>query len=93
MGYTCPVLLVLALLFAAPDLARGVLTLDEAVRVFRERGFDLLLADAQVAGAQADEAAAGQLANPQLGLSAGHSFGYTAACDGCSPNAFGFILT
>ena len=63
--------------------------MDEALRLFRERGFDLLLADAQVMAAQADERAAGAVANPQLSASAGRSFDYDAsACPGCSATAW-----
>ncbi len=76
-----------ALMIAAAALP-SVLTLDDAVRIFRERGFDLLLANAQVASAQADEQMAGALPNPQLSFSAGHAFSYDATCPGCSPNAY-----
>ena len=48
-----------------------VLTMDEALRVFRERGFDLLIAEAQVAAAQGDLATAGAVANPQLSAALG----------------------
>jgi len=71
-----------------------VLTMDDALRIFRERGFDLLIADAQVAAAQGDAAAAGAVANPQLSGSAGRSFGYDAtACPGCSATAWSVGLT
>jgi len=66
-----------------------VLTMDEALRLFRENGFDLLLAAAQVAAAEADAQAAAAVANPQLSGSAGRSFGYdAAACPGCSATAW-----
>jgi cobalt-zinc-cadmium efflux system outer membrane protein len=59
--------------------------MDEALRVFRERGFDLLIAEAQVAAAQGDLATAGALANPQLSAALGRSFNYDpSACPGCS---------
>jgi cobalt-zinc-cadmium efflux system outer membrane protein len=71
-----------------------VLTMDDALRLFRERGFDLLLSDAQVAAAQGDERAAHAVANPQLGLSAGKSFDYApVSCPGCSATAFSVGLT
>ena len=75
----------LTALALAADLPR-VLSLDEAVRIFKERGFDLLLADAQAAAAQADQESAGALANPQLSGGVSHSFGYDAQCAGCSAN-------
>jgi cobalt-zinc-cadmium efflux system outer membrane protein len=71
-----------------------VLTIDEAVRIFRERGFDLLIADAQVAAAEGDVGAAGAVANPQLSASAGRSFDYDPrACPGCSATAWTLGLT
>jgi cobalt-zinc-cadmium efflux system outer membrane protein len=82
--------LLLAIAVALPQ----ILTMDEALRIFRERGFDLLLAGAQVAAATADERAAHSVANPQLGVSAGKSFDYDpAACPGCSATAFSVGLT
>jgi cobalt-zinc-cadmium efflux system outer membrane protein len=82
--------LLLAIAFALPQL----LTMDEALRLFRERGFDLLLSDAQVAAAQGDERTAHAVANPQLGLSAGKSFDYDpASCPGCSATAYSVGLT
>jgi cobalt-zinc-cadmium efflux system outer membrane protein len=66
-----------------------VLTMGEALRLFRENGFDLLLAAAQLAAAEADAQAAAAVANPQLSGSAGRSFGYDpAACPGCSATAW-----
>jgi len=68
--------------------------MDEALRLFREHGLDLLLSDAQVAAAQGDERAAHGIANPQLGLSAGKSFDYDpGSCPGCSATAFSVGLT
>jgi cobalt-zinc-cadmium efflux system outer membrane protein len=78
--------LALALLLAA--LPR-VLTLEEALRLFRENGFDLLIAEAQVAGAQGDAEAGAAVANPQLSGTVGKSFGYDpSACAGCSAIAW-----
>jgi outer membrane protein, heavy metal efflux system len=84
--------LVFAVLLAAapePPLP-AVLTLPEALRMFRERSFDLLLADAQVAAARGDQAAAAAVPNPALSGSLGRSFAYDAtACPGCSALAVG----
>ncbi len=83
--------LALALLLAAaaePGLP-PVLTLPEALRLFRERSFDLLLADAQVAAARGDQAAAGAVPNPALSGSVGRSFD----CSGCSALALGLGLS
>ena len=53
---------------ATPDVPQS-LSLEEALRIFRARGFDLLLAEAQVKSAEADEYTAGAVPNP--GLNAG----------------------
>jgi cobalt-zinc-cadmium efflux system outer membrane protein len=63
------------------------LSLVDAVRIFHERGFDLLLADASVASAKGDLAIARALPNPQLSGTTGHTFGYDPGeCEtsGCS---------
>src|SRR5439155_871829 len=49
----------------SPEVPQG-LTLDEALRIFRARGFDLLLAEAQVRSAEADEHTAAAIPNPGL---------------------------
>ena len=88
--------LALALLLAGPvePTLPPVLTLPEALRVFRERSFDLLLADAQVEMARGDERAARAIANPALSGSVGTSFGYDAStCPGCSALAIGAGLS
>ena len=52
------------------------MTLDEAIRTFRARGFDLLIAEAQVASAQGDEQIAGAVQNPVLSGSYGRLLGF-----------------
>ena len=83
--------LLLALLLAVPADAPlpAVLTLPDALRLFRERSFDLLLADAQLAAARGDRAAAGAIANPSLSGSLGRSFD----CSGCSAPALALGLS
>ena len=70
----------------APPLALPAhLTLDEAVRIFRARGFDLLLADAATAQARGDLTAARAFPNPLISAGGGHSFTYDPSrCAGCS---------
>jgi len=77
----------LALLLAAPvePVLPAVLTLPDALRLFRERSFDLVLADAQVAAARGDAAAARAVPNPALSGTVGRSFD----CAGCASLAFG----
>ena len=71
-----------------------VITIDDALRIFREQGFELLIADAQVAAAAGDATAATAIANPQLGATVGRSFDYDArACPGCSATAWSVALT
>jgi cobalt-zinc-cadmium efflux system outer membrane protein len=47
------------------------LTLEDALKTFHSRGFDLLLADAQVRGAEADVQSAGYIPNPAVQLQYG----------------------
>ena len=71
-----------------------VITIDDALRIFRERGFDLLIAEAQIAAAEGDATTAAAIANPQLGATVGRSFDYDArACPGCSATAWSAALT
>ncbi len=63
------------------------LTLADALRIFRERGFDLLIADAAVASAHGDLALARAYQNPAISGGAGPVFTYNPnLCDrpGCS---------
>jgi cobalt-zinc-cadmium efflux system outer membrane protein len=52
------------------------LRLEDAARLFRTRGLDLLLADAAVAYAAGAWRSASQIANPTVNLSIGRAFGY-----------------
>jgi outer membrane protein, heavy metal efflux system len=71
-----------------------VLTIDDALRIFRERGFDLLIADAQIAAAEGDSAAAAAVQNPQLSATIGKTLDYDPrACSGCSATAWSLGLT
>lgn len=72
------------------------LSMTEAVRVFRERGFDLLLADTRVRAAEGDLRAAGAVANPALTGSVSRALGYDPSvtpCDGCSATGFAVGLS
>ncbi len=61
------------------------LTLPLALQIFRERGFDLLLAGQQVQSAEGDLQVAAAIANPQLSGGLGKSFNYDPSqCAGCS---------
>jgi len=51
------------------------LTLDEALRIYRERGYDLLLADAAVLSTVGGLESAKQVVNPSIGFTYGRSFG------------------
>jgi outer membrane protein, heavy metal efflux system len=78
---------------AATDAAAatGWLTIEDAVRLFRERGFDLLLADLAVQRAQGEQTQAGAVANPQFSGGVGRSFTYhpsQCATPGCSAIAW-----
>lgn len=70
------------------DAIPSPLTLDAAAQLFRERGLDLLIADAAVASAQGDLAIARGVANPGLSGSVGQSFVYRGDCPQCGPPYF-----
>ena len=57
----------------APELP-PLLTFERALQIFRERGFDLLVAEASVRSAEGDLVVARSLANPALSLGAGKNF-------------------
>jgi outer membrane protein, heavy metal efflux system len=50
------------------------LSLDQALALFRQHGFDLIIADAQVASASGDVTAAGAIPNPTASGGYSHSF-------------------
>jgi cobalt-zinc-cadmium efflux system outer membrane protein len=52
------------------------LALDEALRLLRVGGLDLLIAEAQVRGAEGDVKVAGAVPNPAIGLTYGRVFTY-----------------
>jgi cobalt-zinc-cadmium efflux system outer membrane protein len=80
----------------APPAIPAHLTLDDALRLFREKGLDLIISEAGVASAEGDVAAAGAVPNPTLGASFSHAFTYQPAgmCDGatCTANGVGLDL-
>jgi cobalt-zinc-cadmium efflux system outer membrane protein len=78
-------ILTLAIAVAAAPPLPSPLTLPEALRIFRERGFDLLIAEASIESAQGDLEIASAIPNPQLSGSLGRSFNYDPSqCPGCS---------
>lgn len=66
---------------ADPPKLPPVLTLGKALEIFRARGFDLLVADANVLSASGDLTIAGGLPNPGLSFSAGKNFKCSASQD------------
>ena len=82
---------------AAADVPNSLL-LDDALRIFRARGFDLLLVEAQVKAGEADEIAASAVPNPGInaGISVAPSYRpdtTSGACDGCSGLGFSVGVT
>lgn len=70
---------------ASAETASQPLTLPAALERFRSSGFDLLIADAGVAGVAGDAVAAAALPNPQLSLARGRTATYDPSqCPGCS---------
>jgi cobalt-zinc-cadmium efflux system outer membrane protein len=78
MRILCSLILVTAAAVAhaepPPVTLPDTVTLDVALDLFRQRGLDLLLADAQVAGAEADVASAGAVPNPTWSLGPSYTF-------------------
>jgi len=70
----------------AADLPQ-LIRLDDALQMFRARGFGILLAEASVASAEGVERAASYVPNPQVNAGYGRVFNYTP-CPGCSPDQF-----
>ncbi|MGO8969371.1 MAG: TolC family protein [Myxococcaceae bacterium] len=91
-------LLVAALLMATAGLAAepapepsalpSVLTLADAMALFRRQGLDVLIAEAAVEGAEGDVQAAGAVPNPSLSGTFGKSFVCTDGCNFLPPAAF-----
>jgi cobalt-zinc-cadmium efflux system outer membrane protein len=68
----------------ATDLP-SVLSLDDALKLFRARGLDLLIAEAAVKSAEGDVGVAGAVPNPVVNGGYGHVFNYdTSGCAQCS---------
>jgi cobalt-zinc-cadmium efflux system outer membrane protein len=76
---------------APPPTIPSRLALGEALRIFRERGLDLLIAEAAVAGAEADVRTAGAVPNPALSGSVGRS--WNCGTSPCSAPAYGANLS
>ncbi len=66
-----------------------LLRLDDALRLFRTHGFDILIAEASVMSAEGDKIAAGALINPAVNANIGRVLNYDASCAGCSATSFG----
>jgi outer membrane protein, heavy metal efflux system len=61
------------------------LSFEEALRIFRSNGLDLLIAEAAVDSARADRRIASAIANPAVSVSRGKSSGFDPSlCAGCS---------
>ena len=76
----------------------SVLTLDDALRILRDRGLDLLMAEATVRSAEADVQTAAGIANPSVSVSDGPVLNYSAQgtggnpCVGCSKQTLAWSL-
>jgi cobalt-zinc-cadmium efflux system outer membrane protein len=70
------------------------LTLDDALRIFRTRGLDLLIAEAAVRSVEGQVKAAGASPNPVGSASYGRTINYApGGCDQCSENYWSLGLT
>jgi outer membrane protein, heavy metal efflux system len=65
----------------------GVLSMADALNIFRARGLDLLIAEAAVKSAEGDVGVAGAVPNPVGNAAYGRVLNYdTTGCDQCSAN-------
>jgi cobalt-zinc-cadmium efflux system outer membrane protein len=71
----------------SPELP-SPLRLRDAIEIFRERGFDLLIAEATVRSAEGDLAIAGAIPNPGISLGFGKNFNCSSSQD-CSVFSYG----
>lgn len=81
-------------LFSTDASAPPPLTLDEALRMFRASGFDLLVADAAIQSVRADVAIAGAVPNPSIGVARGKTSSYDPSlCAECSNQSISASVT
>ena len=74
---------------AEPPSLPAHLGMQDALRLFRERGFDLIVADATVDSTRGDAQIASAIPNPALSGGVGRSFGFNSTtCPGCSALAW-----
>ena len=78
---------------AQPASLPQQLSLEEALRILKARGLDLLLAEAAVAQAQGDLQIGGALPAPQLGLTTGKADGYVVQLPGQSARSYAANLS
>lgn len=74
----------------------STLTLPEALKIFRQRGLDLLIAETALQSARADKLQAGAVANPLLSGGLGSAINYDAnqcTAPGCSPFFWNVVLS
>lgn len=72
----------------AAEILPSKLSLAQARQILRARGYDVLLAEASAQAAAADVSTARAIANPQLSLGVGRSFGYHANAPGASATSW-----
>jgi cobalt-zinc-cadmium efflux system outer membrane protein len=69
-----------------------MLTLDDAVRIFRQRGLELLIADAQVVNAEGDLRVAGAVPNPSWQAFGSYTFEPPANLSGTPTTPWGYSV-
>jgi cobalt-zinc-cadmium efflux system outer membrane protein len=79
----------------APVDMPSLLTLDDAIKIFRQRGLDLLIAEAAVQSAEGDVRAAQMVPNPAVSLGYGRALGYDPGpnCPTCSSDTYSIGLS
>ncbi len=74
-----------------------VVSMSDALQIFRAHGIDLLIAEAAVKSAEGDEGIAGAVPNPVATVGYGRALNYhpdpSSPCDGCSADLWTFGLS
>ena len=82
-----------AIQVSQPPALPAQLTLEDALRLLRARGLDLLLAEGAIAQAQGDLQAGGALPSAQLALTAGKAQNYVVQAPGQSARSYSATLS
>jgi cobalt-zinc-cadmium efflux system outer membrane protein len=79
----------------SPVTIPKTLTLEESIRIFRTRGLDLMIADANIMSAEGDVQTAAAINNPNVSFNTGPIFNYSTRppCSGCQAYQIGWGIS